>query len=170
MRTTTWQKQNINLQKTVWGISAVISSLLIILLLSLGYRIQVAGVFFILVFAILRILLAYIFNNRYANSMVRLLKFDYEEIERDFRFVFKNKFLRYKHITEEEAYSYEFPWRKLTMTVQPYWRSGDMEPVTKVTLHKLTAKNEAFAEMLAEAIDEMALQLANKRITAPRKI
>lgn len=156
-----WQKQNLNLWKVVWAISAVISLLLIILLLSLGFSIEVAGVFFIVVFVIMRVLLAFIFKNRYANSMVRILKFDYEEIERDFRFVFKKKHIQYKQKIEDDAYGYEFPWRKLSMTVQPYWRSNDMKPVTKVTLHKLTPKNEEFAEMLAEAIDEMAYQRAN---------
>jgi DNA-binding ferritin-like protein len=32
-----------------------------------------------------------------------------------------------------------------------------------VTLHKLTEKNKAFAEMLADAIDDMAERRANDR-------
>ncbi|MCA9930038.1 MAG: hypothetical protein KC419_16255 [Anaerolineales bacterium] len=152
-----WQKQHIHFQRIVWAVSAIISILLIILLLSLGFGIEVAGVFFILVFVIMRVLLAFIFKNRFANSMVRILKFDYEEIERDFRFVFKDKNISFKQKSEEDAYHYEFPWHRLSMTVQPYWLSPDKEqPAAKVTLHELTAKNEAFAEMLADAIDEMA--------------
>jgi len=158
-----WQKQHIHFQRIVWAASAVISILLIILLLSLGLGIEVAGVFFLVVFAIMRISLAFIFKNRYANSMVRILKFDYEEIERDFRTVFKNKYIRFRRRSEEDSYCYEFPGRSLSMTVQPYWLSSDMnqQPVTKVTLHELTAKNEEFAEMLAESIDEMVNQRAN---------
>lgn len=164
MASSRWQNQHIHFQSIVWGISAVISILLVILLLLLGFRIEVAGVFFILIFAIMRILFAFILKNRFANSMVRVLKFDYEEIERDFRIVFKNKNISFKRISEEEAYRYEFPWHRLSMTVEPYWLSPDSgKPVTKVTLFELTAKNEAFAEMLAKSIDEMADQRANSQ-------
>lgn len=49
-----------------------------------------------------------------------------------------------------------FPGISLSMIVQPYWLSSDSEQsATKVTLHVLNAKNEAFAEMLADSIDEM---------------
>ena len=160
-----WQKQHIYFRTIVWAVSAVISTLLIILLLSLGFSIEVAGIFFILVFVIMRVSLAFIFKNRYGNLMVRILKFDYEEIERDFRILFKNKNIRFYRKSEEDTYCYEFPGRSLNMTVQPYWLSYDMnrQPVTKVTLHELSAKNEEFAEMLAESIDEMADQRANGR-------
>ncbi|MCA9957321.1 MAG: hypothetical protein KC434_21480, partial [Anaerolineales bacterium] len=77
-----WQKQHIHFRSIVWGVSTVISIFLIILLLSLGYRAEVAGVFFILIFVITRVLLAFLLNNRYANSMVRILKFNTEELER----------------------------------------------------------------------------------------
>lgn len=157
-----WQKQHIYFQPIVWAISAVLSLLLIILLLSLGYGIEMASVFFIVVFAITRISLAFILKNRFANSMVRILKFDYGEIERDFRTVFKNKYIRFYRKSEEDAYLYEFPGHSLNMTVQPYWLSLDMnQPATKVTLHILNANNKEFAEMLADSIDEMADQRVN---------
>ena len=162
-----WQKQHIHLQRIVWAVSAVISILLIILLLLLGFEVEVASVFFIVVFAIMRISLAFIFKNRFANSMVRILKFDYEEIERDFRIVFKNKNIRFYRRSEEDAYRYEFPGHNLSMTAKPYWLSPDSErPATKVTLYELTAKNEAFAEMLADSIDEMADRRANNESDA----
>jgi hypothetical protein len=156
-----WQKQNTELQKVVWVVSAAISFLLITLMLWLGFRIEMAGVFFILAFVIVRVLLAFIFKNRYANCMVRILKFDYEEIEWDFRMVFKKKHILYYRRLEQDAYRYEFPGHNLIMTVEPYWLSFDSEQsVTKVTLHELTVKNKAFAEMLAASIDEMANQRA----------
>ena len=159
-----WQKQHIYFQSIVWGVSAVFSFLLIILLLSLGFGIEVAGVFFIVFFVMTRILLAFIFKNRYANSMVRVLKFDYEEIERDFRMVFKDKNIRFYRTTEEDAYCYDFPGHSLSMTVQPHWLSYDSKkPATKVTLRVLNAKNKAFAEMLAASIDEMANQLTKNQ-------
>ncbi len=158
-----WQKQNRNLWKIVWAASAIIALLLFILLLLLGWRIETAGALFVVVFFVMRIALAFILKNRFANSMVRILKFNYEELERDFRTVFKNKFIRFIRRSEEEAYHYEFPGHRLNMTVQPYWLSGDLQPVTLVTLHVLNAKNQAFAEMLAEAIDDMAVQRANDR-------
>lgn len=165
MKSSHWQKQHIYFRSIVWGVSAVTSILLLILLLSLGLGIEEAGALFIVVFFIMRISLAFILKNRYANSMVRILKFDYEELERDFRTVFKNKYIRFYRRSEEDAYRYEFPGHSLSMTAQPYWLSSDMDrqPVTKVTLRVLNAKNKAFAEMLAESIDEMADQRANGR-------
>lgn len=160
-----WQKQYIYFRSIVWAVSAVISILLIILLSSFGFGIEAASIAFIVIFVITRVLLAFIFNNRYANSMVRVLKFDYKEIERDFRMVFKEKNIRFYRKFEEDAYCYEFPGRNLSMIVQPYWLSSDMslQPVTKVTLRILNAKNKAFAEMLADSIDEMADQQTNSR-------
>lgn len=164
MGSSRWQKQHIHFRSIVWSVSAVISILLIILLLSLGLGIEVAGVFFILVFVIMRVSLAFILKNRFANAMVRVLKFDYEEIERDFRTVFKNKYIRFYRKSEEDAYCYEFPGHSLSMTVQPYWVSSDMEQsATLLTLRILNAKNKAFAEMLADSIDEMVDQRANGR-------
>lgn len=154
-----WQKQHIHFWGIVWGVSAVLSILLLIVLLSLGFGLEVAGVFFIVVFVIMRVSLAFIFNNRFGNSMVRVLKFDYEEIERDFRIIFKNKNISFKRTSEEDAYRYDFPWHGLSMIVEPHWLSYESkQPATKVTLRVLNAKNKAFAEMLAEAIDEMADQ------------
>ena len=158
-----WQKQNMNLWKIVWAAAAIISFLLFMLLFLLGWRMEAAGVIFIAVFFGLRILLAFLLKNRFANSMVRILKFNYEELERDFRTVFKNKYIRFIRRSEEDAYHYEFPGHHLNMTVKPYWLSGDIQSVTLVTQHGLTAKNQAFAEMFAEAIDEMAEQRANDR-------
>lgn len=168
MGSSRWQKQHLHFRDIIWAVSAVISLLVVILLLLLGFRIEVAGIFFILIFVVLRIVLAFIFNNRFANSMVRILKFDYEDIERDFRLVFKNHHIRYYRKLEEEAYRYEFPGRHLSMTVEPYWLSSDMaqQPVTKVTLRVLNAKNKEFAEMLAESIDNMADQRAHGREAA----
>jgi hypothetical protein len=157
-----WQKQNIHFQRNIWGISAGISLLPIIILLVLGFGIEVAGVFFLITFVILRIALAFIFKNRYANSMVRVLKFDYEELERDFRIVFKNSNIRFNRKLEEEAYHYEFPGHRLIMNVEPYWLHMDnQQAATLVTLRVLTTENEAFADMLAEAIDDMVEQRAN---------
>ncbi|KAA3662946.1 MAG: hypothetical protein DWQ04_12020 [Chloroflexi bacterium] len=123
---------------------------------------ETAGVIFIAVFVIMRILLAFILKNRFANSMVRILKFNFEELERDFRIVFKNKNIRFYRKSEEEAYRYEFPGRRLSMNVQPYWLSPDSkQSATKVTLRLLNAKNKEFAEMLADSIDEMVNQRAS---------
>ncbi len=164
MASSRWQKQHIYFQSIIWAISAIISFLLLILFLSLNLGIEMAGVLFIAIFAITRVSLAFILKNRYANSMVRVLKFDYEEIERDFRIVFKNNHIRYYRKSEEDAYRYEFPGHSLSMTVQPHWLSYESkQPATKVTLRVLNAKNKAFAEMLAASIDEMADQRANGR-------
>ena len=162
MNSSRWQKQHIHFQSIVWGVSAIISILLILLMLSLGYSLEVAGVFFILAFVILRVALAYLFKNRYANSMVRILKFDYEKIERDFRLIFKDKNIRFQRKSEDDSYRYEFLGYNLSMIVQPHWIQWEptSRPLTKLTLYKLTARNEEFADMLAASIDEMANQRA----------
>ena len=162
MASSLWQKQHIHFQKIIWGVAAAIAVVTILILSALGFSLEVSGVFFILVFVILRIVLAFIFNNRYANSMVRILNFGYEEIEREFRIVFKNNNIRFFRKSEEDTYRYEFPGRNLSMTVQPYWLSQDNEqPATKLTLYELSPKNEEFAELLAGSIDEMANQRAS---------
>ena len=114
----------------------------------------VAG--FVLAFALLK---------RQANSMVRVLKFNYKEIERFFRILFKDNHIHFHRKTEEDAYRYDFPGRnELSMTIQPYMllnlgfkdQDGSVLPATKITLSELSAENEAFAEKLAHLIDEMA--------------
>lgn len=163
MVTSLWQKQNIYFYPVIWAVSAVTATLLLVILLMLGWGLDMASVLFIVIFAILRVTLAFTFRNRFTNSMVRVLKFDYEELERDFRMVFKNKFIRFHRKSEEDAYSYDFPGHSLSMTVQPYWLTYDMNapPATKLTLKTLTEKNKEFAEMLAVSIDEMVAQRAH---------
>ncbi|MEZ4591979.1 MAG: hypothetical protein R3D55_12685 [Chloroflexota bacterium] len=168
MAASRWQKQNIYFQPIVWASSAIISFLLILILSSLGWGIEVASASFLVAFVVLRVALAFVLKNRFTNSMVRVLKFDYEELERDFRTLFKLKFIRFYRKIEEEAYSYEFPGRDLRMTVRPYWLNSDMSqpPATKVTLRIVNAQNKEFAEMLADSIDEMAVQRAARAVKA----
>lgn len=161
MKSTRWQKQHIHFRSIVWGASAAVSVLLMIILLLLGVGADIIGISFISVFLFMRVLLAFALKNRFANSMVRILKFDYEEVERDFRILFKNKNIRFHRKEKEDAFYYEFLGRKLSMTAEPFWVSADInqKPVTKLTLYELTGENSAFAEMLADTIDEMAEQL-----------
>lgn len=158
-----WQKQNLNLRNIVRAGSLVVSLLLSILLVSLDFlTIVQTSLLFLALFMLTEIVLAFTLKHRYANSLVRVLKFDYEEIEYDFRMLFKNKQIRFEREIEDEAYRYEFPGHTLSMTVQPHWVRKDFATpaVTKVTLHELTAENTPFAEMLAASIDEMASQRA----------
>lgn len=162
-----WQKQNMNIRNIVRVISLIISILLSIAFVMVGLLdITETSLLFLVLFMITEVAWAFALKNRYANSLVRVLKFDYEEIERDFRMVFKDKHIRFYRKLEEDAYRYEFPGYGLMMTVQPHWVIKDLNvpPVTKVTLHELTAKNKAFAKLLAESIDEMADQRASHKV------
>ncbi|MCA9919334.1 MAG: hypothetical protein KC445_15350 [Anaerolineales bacterium] len=156
-----WQRQNIYFKQIVWGVSIGLSLVLLIIFLLLGFEATVAGEFFIIFFFATRILLAFILKNRYANSMVRILKFNYEELEREFRLVFKDKVIRYHRKMDEDTYSYEFPGHNLRMIVEPYWLFMDQsqKSATKVTLRELNANNEAFGNMVADSINEMAARL-----------
>lgn len=70
MKASRWQKQNIYFQPIVWAVSAVVSFLVIIVLFSLGWGIEVASASFLGTFVILRVLLAFVLKNRFTNSMV----------------------------------------------------------------------------------------------------
>lgn len=115
------------------------------------------------------IVLAFVLLRRYANSMIRVLKFDYEDIERDFRLLFKDNNIPFNRKNEEEAFRYNFPGQNLSMTIQPYQllnlgvedQKALILPATKITLGELNAENQAFAEKLAGLIDEMANLRAN---------
>ncbi len=111
---------------------------------------------------------AFVLLKHQANSMVRVLKFNYKEIERFFRILFKDNNIQFNRKTEEDAYRYNFPGRnELSMTIQPYFllnlgykgQDESMLPATKITLGELSTENEVFAEKLADLIDEMANRL-----------
>jgi hypothetical protein len=115
--------------------------------------------------------LAFLILKHQANSMIRVLKFGYQEIERDFRILFKNNNIHFNRKTEEEAYHYNFPGQSnLGMTIQPYALMnlgvGDQKEMilsaTKITLGDLDTENKAFAEKLADLIDEMAKNLTKQ--------
>lgn len=169
MASSRWKKQNSFIRNTGFAISLVISGLLVILLLSLG--IEQGGIVSLIV-AVLGFIVTLTLSNRKPKTMTRILLFDYKEIERDFRILFKDNFIRYIRRTEDDAYRYEFPGHNLSMTIQPYTidyyshfidRQLTRQPTTEVTLGELNKKNEAFAEKLAESIDEMANKLANNQ-------
>ncbi len=112
--------------------------------------------------------LAFILVRRQADSMIRVIKFAYQDIERDFRILFKVNNIQFNRKTEEDAFQYFFPGNTLSMTIQPYSLlnlgvKGQKElilPATKITLGELNAENEAFADKLAKLIDEMENQQA----------
>ncbi len=103
-----------------------------------------------------------------ANAMVRVLKFDCQEIEREFRILFKDNNIQFNRKPAEDGYRYNFFGRNdLSMTIQSYSpfnrgvedKDGRVSSATKITLGDLNKKNEAFAEQLADLIDEMANKL-----------
>lgn len=164
-----WQKHNFYIRNVGIGITLGIALLLAFLtsLLGLGRL----SVIIVGIVAIVGMTVSITMGNRYARSMVRILKFDYEEIERDFRILLKDNYIQFNRKTIEDVYRYDFPGHRLSMTVEHYQilNTGKEEqktwflPATQVTLSELNSKNQAFAERLADLIDEMASQLANKR-------
>ena len=169
MASSRWKKQNSFIRNVGFAITLVISGLLGLLFLSLGF--EKGGIISLLV-GFLGFILTLTLSKRKPKSMVRILRFDYEEIERDFRLLFKDNYIRYIRKKEDDAYRYEFPGHSLSMIIQPYTihsynyfldRQLTRQPTIEVTLGELNAKNKEFAEMLAESIDEMADQRANGR-------
>lgn len=118
--------------------------------------------------SIVGLILAFVLIRRRANAMIRVLKFEYGEIEREFRLLFKNNNIQFNRKTEDDAFRYDFPGHNLSMAIQPYPLLNEVEddnnwvlPATKITLGDLNAKNEAFAEQLAVLIDGMEKQRAD---------
>ncbi len=166
MASSRWKKQNSFIRNTGFAISIVVSALLVLLFVSLGF--EKGGIISLLV-AILGFILTLILSNRKPKSMIRILSFDYEEIERDFRLLFKENYIRYIRKKEDDAYRYEFPGHSLSMTIQSYTvhnynyfvdRQLTKQPTTEVALGELNEKNKEFAEKLAESIDEMVIKLS----------
>ncbi|MFN2171872.1 MAG: hypothetical protein ACK2U0_18715 [Candidatus Promineifilaceae bacterium] len=122
-----WQKQNFHVRDVGFAISLISAALLAVLFSALG--IGKSGILISLLVVVLGFLVTLIISNRKSKSMTRILKFDYEEIDWDFRMLFKDNFIRYIKRTEDDFYSYEFPGYHLTMTVQPY-----APPVTRLCM------------------------------------
>lgn len=164
MVSTRWQKQN----------RSKLSTALLILFVSIfaiGYPASlfnldgIMAVVVSFVGALGGIALAFFLIKRNASSLVRVLRFDYEEIERDFRLLFKKNHIQYQRQEEDDGYRYDFPGHELSMTIRPYSlhnfnfnRQNNKQPATLVTLGKLNDKNEPFAGKLASLIDHMAKQ------------
>ena len=165
MASSRWQKQNTHIQNIVRIIAFVISILLSILFLSLKLLdIVNLSLIFLTIFMITEVSWLFILKNHFADSLVRVLKFDYEELDWDFRMLFKNNQIRFYRELKDDSYRYEFPGHSLFMTVQRHWISRDqlIPAATKITLHKVIAKNEAFAQTLADTLDDMAKERVNR--------
>lgn len=167
-----WQKQDFYLRNVGSAITLGVALFLAFLtsLLGLG-RLSVPIVGVVLLVGMSA---SVIIGSRYGRTMVRILKFEPEEIERDFRLLFKDNFIQFHRREEEEGYRYDLLGHGLSMTIEPYEIASTGEegrptwflPGTRVTLSELNTRNQAFAEKLAGLIDEMAVRLAEKRTTA----
>jgi hypothetical protein len=147
MAPSSWQKQDFYIRNVGIGITLGIALFLAFLtsLLGLGrLSVPIVGVV-----VLVGMTASVIIGSRYARAMVRILKFDCEEIERDFRLLFKDNFIQFHRRDEEEGYRYDLLGHGLTMTVEPYQIvSGGAEgrptwfvPATRVTLSGLTTQN-----------------------------
>lgn len=114
--------------------------------------------------------LAFFLLRHRANAMVRVIKFDYMEVERDFRILFKENNIQFNRKTKEDGFQYDFFGHKgLSMTLELYELlnlEGNgpqrvLQPATKITLAKLNDTNQTFVERLTNLIDEMMNQRSN---------
>lgn len=154
MKSLRWAKQNTTIWYGGWVITAIVCSVTRTLLLSQGGT----GLLITILVLIAGLTLTGILRNRYANSMERILLFDYKEVESAVRVVFKDKNIRFSRNTEEELYIFKFSWPNLTLTIERHtFLDIQMapQPATKVTLHGVSAKNKGLSEMLAKYIDEV---------------
>ena len=158
MVTTQWQQQNFQTRNTGVTITVSVSILLtgLLLLVGMAWMSQWLGI----VVVVAGLVATHRRMRKNAETMTRVLRQDYEEIERDFRMIFKDHNIRYYRRMDEDAYAYEFPGRSLTMRVEPYVfhnlllsRTGNPNPAACIHLRKVNSQNAQFAEFLAETID-----------------
>lgn len=157
-----WQKRNESVQNYVWILAAIIAFAVTMRFQARGA--EQMGAIAIVVYFVLRFLLGFALNAFLANSIVGLLKFDYQAIEQEFRLLFQRQSILFDYQAGKDAYRYLFPGHELTMTVEPHVlpvKSGKQKTVAKVTIQQLNDRNRAFADQLTAAIDEMAKQLKN---------
>ena len=158
-----WQKQDYRIGKVGLGITVGIATLLelAVSILRLGSR---SGLIALLVLAV-GVTVVGIINKRYAKPMVRILKFEYEEMLRYFRILFKENHIRFFPRREEFSFLYAFPGWELSMTVEHYsvqdMHMGKLQSFSKVTLNNINETNQTFADKLANLIDEMENQRAS---------
>ena len=113
MKSLRWVKQNTTIWYGRWVITAIVCSVTRILLLSQGGT----GLLITILVLIAGLTLTGILRNRYANSMERILLFDYKEVESAVRVVFKDKNIRFSRNTEEELYIFKFSWFRGSLRV-----------------------------------------------------
>lgn len=159
MVTTRWQQQNFQTRNVGLALTGAVLVVVTTLLLSngLAWMSQWLGNLVVIV----GLLLTYRRMKLNAEMMTRILRNDYEEIERDFRVIFKENHIRYYRRVEEDSYYYEFPGRSLTMRVEPYIfhnllfvKQQNPQPAASIRLSDVTTKNVEFANFLADSIDE----------------
>lgn len=160
MHSSHWQKLNFHIREVGLSITVGLAILLALLtsMLRLVERSELIAVLVLVVGSAISIIV----SDRYAKSKVRTLKYEYEEIERDFRFLFKAKHIPFNRRREECGYRYDFPGHGLNMTIEHYEvpdvHLQIMQSFTQVKLNEIDDENQAMADRLAMAIDEMVNQ------------
>ncbi len=163
-----WQKQNsawFNIGYSILFVSIVVMGFPAILLGLEGTAAVAATIIGLLAgFG-----LAYYLVKRKTNTMVRVIKLNTQNIERDIRLLLKEHNIQFNRKQEEEAYHYHILTHDLKLTLQPYdllnlnvtHRKNVMVPASKLTLGELDADNESYALKLADLIDGLAIELVD---------
>ncbi|MEM7116662.1 MAG: hypothetical protein AAF614_29780 [Chloroflexota bacterium] len=168
MVTSRWQKQN----------TSIFSIAFLILFVTIGFigfptrLFNLEGRMALIVSAIIAILgigLAFLLVKWRPNAMVRILRFNHQTVEQNFRDLFANNSIEFQLKKNDGTYCYEFPRQSLKMSTQPYAlhnfefdHKRTKQPATKVMLENLRADNQDFARRLADLIDNMAKQRPNQ--------
>lgn len=118
---------------------------------------------------VIGIRLAVFLNNHFANSMVRVFRFEHDIAVGIVQQVVRDNYFRYKRQIDGDAVRYNFQEQVLTLTIEPYPLNLpiddhiEVSQASKVVLNGLNQTNQAFAEKLSVAINETAASRLSRR-------
>lgn len=162
--TTRWQKQ----QSFIQHFFLVLIFGGPLFLLELSWPVWLTGALTAIIW-VFGIRLAVILNNYFAKTMVRIFQFESDVAVGIVQRVLRDKYIRFNRREEANHITFELRQQALILTVESFPLNLPIDdhiketPATKVALQGLNSQNKAFAEMLSEAINEMANERVFKR-------
>ena len=156
-----WRKKNKRFDLLSWAIAFAVA-------IAVGFALpqsaeQQSAIAILVCFAT-RNILAVVFNRLFVDSVIGSVRLDYNDIEWQFRKLFKDDAILFHKRTENNAHNFEFPDHKLRVSLhdRSTTRGEKRRPIAQIKFHQVTSQNRPFVDTLTNAIDEMADQPAEE--------